>query len=150
VSVLNLENRVYRAVFQSFLAGATVFFALTALNISDYGIIIAAIGSSAFLVFALPSNPTSQPKNLIVGHTLGILSGFLAAFIPYQLLSFSTAVGLSILLMILTESEHPPASGTALGVALEGLSLPVAIFVIGGCFVLSAAHEALKPWLRDI
>ena len=39
--------------------------------------------------------------------------------------------------MILTDTEHPPAAGTALGVAVQGFSIDVVVAVVMSTIVLS-------------
>jgi len=39
--------------------------------------------------------------------------------------------------MILTDTEHPPAAGTALGVAVHGFSIDVVVAVVMNAIVLS-------------
>jgi CBS-domain-containing membrane protein len=75
----------------------------------------------------MPHLFTAQPHNLIGGHLLGLISGWLAAAVPHHssmvsLAVAALAVGLSIFLMVSCDMEHPPASGTALGVANLGFS----------------------------
>ena len=52
--------------------------------------------------------------------------------------------------MVALDLEHPPASGTALGVAIVGFSPGVFIAVITGSIILSIAHRLLRKYLRDL
>ena len=63
---------------------------------------------------------------------------------------YSLAVGLSMFLMVATDTEHPPASGTALGVTLTGFSPSVAIAILTGTIMLSLAHVFLKRFIKDL
>jgi CBS-domain-containing membrane protein len=56
---------------------------------------------------------------------------------------YSVAVGLSFFTMVVTRTEHPPASGTALGVAIAGFSLGAAIAVVTSVVMLSLVHHFL-------
>ena len=128
-----------------------IFFAVT----PDRPVIVASIGASTFIVFAMPNNHTAQPKRVIGGHIIGILCGALFSFFPQMsiLLSvaiYSIAVGLSIFLMVTLSLEHPPASGTALGIALNGFSPNVAIAVILSALVLALAHTILCRHFCDL
>jgi len=141
-------------IFQSFLATLTIFIVLLFLSI-EHAVIIASIGATAFIVFAMPKSITAKPRNVIGGHLVGFLSGFLCALIPhpsflYSILIYSFAVGLSIFVMVVTDTEHPPASGTALGIAITGFDLNAAIAVITSAIMLSLAHHFFKPYLRDL
>jgi len=141
-------------VFQSFFATLAMFIVLLFLN-SQHVVIIASIGATAFIIFAMPNYITAKPRNVIGGHLVGLLSGSLCALIPhpsflYSILVCSLAVGLSIFVMVIIDTEHPPASGTALSIAITGFSLSTAIFVIISITILSLIHHFLKPYLRDL
>ena len=140
-------------IFQSFLAALTMFLVLLFLSL-EHAVIIASIGATAFIVFAMPKNVTAKLRNVVGGHLVGLISGSLCALIPHPSFSaaviYSFAVGLSIFIMVATDTEHPPASGTALGVAVTGFSVNVAIAVIASAIVLSLVHYFLKPYLKDL
>ncbi|MHA1505856.1 MAG: HPP family protein [Candidatus Asgardarchaeia archaeon] len=141
-------------VFQSLLATLTVFLVLLLLSI-EHAVIIASIGATSFIVFAMPKNITARPRNVIGGHMVGLFSGSLFSLIPqtsfiFSITLYSFAVGLSIFMMVVTDTEHPPAAGTALGVVVRGFSLNVAIAVITSSLILSAVHHLLRPLLRDL
>jgi len=140
-------------ISQSFLATLTIFIVLLFLSI-EHAVIIASIGATAFIIFTMPKSVTAKPRNVIGGHLVGLLSGSLCALIPhpsslYSILVYSLAVGLSIFVMVITDTEHPPASGTALGIAITGFALNAAIAVITSAIILSLAHHFFKPYLRD-
>ena len=146
-------------VFQSLLATLSVFCVLVFLEQSEE-IIIASLGATAFVVFALPDKITAQPQNVIGGHIVGMLCGV----IGFQMLNMlpnpdyfiaesaihALAVGLSMFIMVLTNTEHPPAAGTALGVAIEGLPLRVALSVLFFSVVFTVTRLILKKHLRDL
>jgi hypothetical protein len=52
--------------------------------------------------------------------------------------------------MVALDFEHPPAAGTALGVAITGFSLNVAFAVVGGSVILVLVHHLLKRHLKDL
>jgi len=141
-------------ISQSFLATLTIFIVLLFLSI-EHAVIIASIGATAFIVFAMPKSITAKPRNVIGGHLVGFLSGCLCALIPhpsflYSILLYSLAVGLSIFVMVVIDTEHPPASGTALGFAITGFDLNAAIALITSVIILSLVHHFFKPYLRDL
>lgn len=141
-------------VFQSFLATLTVLLLILILKM-EHIVVIASIGSTAFIVFALPKSITARPKNVIGGQIIGLLSGSICALIPHSsfissIIVYSVAVGLSIFLMITTDTAHPPASGTALGIAITGFSINIALSLIISVTILSFVHHFLKPFLEDL
>lgn len=150
------EFRLYwkHYVLQSLLATLAVFIVLYLLSL-QHAIIIASIGATAFIVFTMPDNVTAQPFNVIGGHIVGLSCGFLCSLIPHStltlsLLVYSLAVGASIFTMVVTDTEHPPAAGTALGVAITGISLRIFIAVALSIILFSVIHRFFKPYLRDL
>ena len=141
-------------IFQCFLATLTMLLLLLLLSMENI-VVIASIGSTAFIVFAMPKSITAQPRKVIGGHMMGILSGSLCASISHpsftlSIILYSFAVGLSIFLMTITDTEHPPASGTALGIAITGVSLSIIISIVVSVITLSLAHRIFKPFLKDL
>ena len=67
-----------------------------------------------------------------------------------QLLSLALAVGMSMLLMAMTNTEHPPAAGTALGMASREFDLLIFFSIIGAVALLAVMKLALRPQLRDL
>jgi hypothetical protein len=55
--------------------------------------------------------------------------------------------------MVVLDVEHPPAAGTALGVALQGTAanLPaIAVAVVTSAALLAVTHLLLRKHLRDL
>ena len=143
---------------QSFLAMVAIFIVLVTLSLQHI-VIVASIGASAFIVFTMPGSVTARPRNVIGGHMIGFMSGslcwYVGLFFPrtelvVTLAMYSLAVGLSILLMVITGTEHPPASGTALATAISGFSFKILLALIISTCVLSAIKYILKPYLKDL
>ena len=121
----------------------------------EHVVVIASIGATAFIVFTMPRNITAVPRRVIGGHIIGLLSGSVCALLPHSsmlpsIMVYSIAVGISILLMVALDMEHPPAAGTALGVAITGFSLSVMVAVLTSSIVLSLAHRFSKRFLKDL
>jgi CBS-domain-containing membrane protein len=117
--------------------------------------ITASLGSSAFIVFAMPHRTVARPRNVLGGHLMGMVSGVLWGFISIDndvgsVLVMALGVGMAIFLMNATDCEHPPAGRTALEFVREGYSLNNAIAVISGIVVLSLARFIMRRRLRDL
>ena len=67
-------------IYQSLLAAATVLVILTFVEVLTHAVIIVALGSSTFTVFAMPDNISAQPRRLIGGHIVGILCGVVSYY----------------------------------------------------------------------
>ncbi|CAH1198675.1 HPP family protein [Paenibacillus sp. JJ-223] len=83
--------------------------------------LMAPFGASCVLAFGLWDAPLSQPRNIIGGHFISTLTGL----IMYHLFGNSNwviaaSVGLSILVMMLTKTTHPPAGANPLAIMLGG------------------------------
>ncbi len=78
-------------------------------------ILITSMGASAVLLFATPHSPLTQPWPLVAGHAISATIGVTCAFhVPDIWLAAALAVSLSILVMLLTHSLHPPGGAIAL------------------------------------
>lgn len=81
--------------------------------------LMASLGASALLVFALPQSPMSQPWAVIAGNTLSALVGISVIHLVDQpLLAMPLAASLSILGMFILRCLHPPAAAVAMIVVL--------------------------------
>ena len=141
-------------VAQSAVAGLTSFLILLFLS-AEHAVVIAAMGASAFIVFARPFDLTARPRNLIGGHFIGFIVGSLCALVPHEamlagLAVYSLAVGLSVFLMVLLYMQHPPAAATALGMAMRGPSEEAFAAILTITIVLSVVHLVLRPRLRNL
>lgn len=78
-------------------------------------LIVAPIGASSVLLFAVPSSPLAQPWSIIGGNVLSGLVGIaVGQAIGDPVLATGVAVGLAIMLMSLTGCLHPPGGAVAL------------------------------------
>lgn len=141
-------------VFQSLLAMVVIFFLLIFIDMLGI-LIVASLGASTFVVFAMPENVTAQPYNIIGGHLVGVIWGGICSQIPHSgaLASasvYALAVGLSIFTMVIIDTEHPPATGTALAVAIYGFSFTIAASVLVPIICLSVIHTVFRNQIRDL
>ena len=81
----------------------------------DLPMIVAPLGASAVLVFAVPASPLAQPWPVVGGNILSTLVG-VAVFqaIPNLMVAAGVAVGCAILVMSLCRCLHPPGGAAAL------------------------------------
>jgi CBS-domain-containing membrane protein len=141
-------------IYQSFLAVAVIFAVFWLLS-AEQAVIISSIGATSFIVFTMPNYLTARSRRVIGGHITGTLCGILGSLILQRsgipaILVYSITVGLSIFLMVALDFEHPPASGTALGVAISGFSFKVILAILTSAVILSLAHHYMKKYLKDL
>ncbi len=111
--------------------------------------IVAAAGSTAFTVFAMPHYSTSQTRNIIGSHSTCVIVGFACSHLTSTVVSGGIAVGIGTLLMVSTKTEHPPAAGTALGLAVN-FEVGGGIFILGFAVAMAGIRILLLPWLKDL
>ncbi|MBI0538663.1 HPP family protein [Roseomonas sp. KE2513] len=96
--------------------------------------LIAPLGASAVLLFAVPASPLAQPWSIIGGNTVSALVGVTCAqWIADPLLAAPLAVALAIGAMFALRCLHPPGGAIALTSVLGGPAVTAA----GYGFVLS-------------
>ena len=87
----------------------------------DLPLIVAPLGASSVLLFAVPTSPMAQPWAIIGGNTLSALCGILAyRLVPDIMLASGLAVGLAIVVMSFTKCLHPPGGAAALTAVIGG------------------------------
>jgi CBS domain-containing membrane protein len=85
----------------------------------DVPLIVAPMGASAVLLFAVPASPLAQPWPIIGGNTISAAIGLLLAhLVDDPILASGLAVACAIAAMSLTRSLHPPGGAAALTAAL--------------------------------
>jgi len=156
----------WRFLYQCTLAGLAMFLILALMTSYSNAAVMAALGSSCFLVFALPHQTTSRARHLIGGYVVAIVVGSLCFGLRYLLplpeqvgmittfphvLFGAIAVTLSIFVMAVTNTEHPPAAGLALGfVILTEWRWITPISVLTGVLALFLVKTLLRPTLKDL
>ena len=152
-------------ILQSLLATITLTIILYFENIFTSTAVVASLGATTFIIFAMPKYTTAQPRRVIGGHIIGIIMGvfcfYLASctqnregfFLAHNILKIfipSLSVGLSIFIMAITNTEHPPAAGTALGIVIQGWSYSTILVILITISLLSLTKYLLKSWLKDL
>lgn len=133
-------------------------------EILTHAAIVAALGASTFIVFAMPRTVAAEPRRIIGGHITGIVCGMLGYYVCFNSpisgyfeynefihwLPAALAVGLSIFLMTVFNFEHPPAAGTALGIVTHEWSHGAIIFVVVFAVCLSIIGFILRKYLKNL
>jgi CBS domain-containing membrane protein len=87
----------------------------------DLPMLIAPMGASAVLLFAIPASPLAQPWSIVGGN---LISGFIGItahrLIPDPTAAAAIAVGLAVLAMAFLRCIHPPSGAVALTAVLGG------------------------------
>jgi hypothetical protein len=129
---------------------------------SGLPLLFPSLGPTIFLQVYDPDQESSRPYNVILGHALGILAAVLglmatgAGMDPSVLGSGELtwprvwaaviAMALTLALQVPLKAGHPPASATALLLALGGFSVswPDMIVLAAGILLTAALGEVLR------
>ncbi len=151
-------------IIQSLLAVIAVAVILYFVETITQAAIVAALGASSFIVFAMPKTVAAEPRRLIGGHITGIVCGLVCYYGCYtsptetffnsneiiHWLPAAFAVGLSIFLMTIFNFEHPPAAGTALGIVAHEWTWETIVFIVVFAISLAIIGILLKKYLKNL
>lgn len=103
---------------------AVLWISNSVLDQQGAAMVIASMGASAVLVFAVPHGALSQPWSVLGGN---VISAFIGVSCAQQIadpfVAGAAAVGLAILAMYYLQCLHPPGGATALVAVLGGESV---------------------------
>jgi len=159
-----VSKNLWRYLGQCFLATLTILAVLLFLDVLTETAIIAALGASAFIVFTMPRTYSSDPRRLIGGYVVGILVGTLfnqfSTLEQTRYLFFNEttslvvfaaiAVGIAIFVMAITNTEHAPAAGIALGLVINDWTLKTIIFILIAIIWMASVRKILKTYLMNL
>ena len=105
-------------------------------------LLMAPLGASAVLLFAVPASPLAQPWSIVGGNTISALVGILVAhIIPEAAIAAALAVAGAIAVMSIFRCLHPPGGAVALSAVLGGPMVAAAGY--GFALVPVALNSAL-------
>ncbi|NQW16882.1 MAG: HPP family protein [Chloroflexi bacterium] len=150
-----------------FLQSTLAAVALAAILLVETGVssaaINASIASSVFLVFVVPHSVAASTRRVVGGHVVGVIVGVTAFGVvslfvehPTHLsgqtfaIAGATSVGVAILLMALTDTEHPPSAGTALSLVAIGANFDAIWFILSAAVILAGVRIALSRWMVNL
>jgi len=86
-------------------------------------LLVAPLGASAFLIFAVPNSPLAQPWSVVAGNSVSALVALLAVhLVPDLWLALPLAVAGAVFAMMTLRAMHPPGGAVALSVVLAAQS----------------------------
>ncbi|MBN1521489.1 MAG: HPP family protein, partial [Candidatus Aureabacteria bacterium] len=158
------KHHIGRYIFQ---CGLATFFFLTVLffiNALTHSAVIASLGATSFIVFTRPKWYSSTPRRLFGGYFVGMTVGIICYFLS-ELSFFSSilttfrmssifwgafAVGLAIFIMVVTDTEHPPAAGVALGLVIGEWDILTVVFICCALLFMYLLKRLFYPLLIDL
>ena len=150
------RGRHYQPSFRLNQIGVTSLAALCAVLLlglltlwSGQVLIVAPLGASCVLLFGYPASPLAQPRNLVLGNTLGALIGLcLVHLVGSGPLMQALAVAITILAGQQLRCLHPPAGGMAFLVVYLNVGWGFLLFpVISGSLLLVLLAWAFSRWV---
>lgn len=155
-------NRV-RYMAQCCFVAAAMLLVLLMLDAVYQTVLIAALGASSVVAFAAPSMRVSRPRCLIGGYLVGVLVGctFSSLLLALGLLAApdertvriffgAAAVGVTMFIMVTTNTEHPPGAAVALGFVLNDWDGSTVLIVMAGIVAISVIKELVRDMLMDL
>ena len=150
--------------FQAALATVVMLVILAFVHSLSSAAIAAGLASSVVGIFVGPTNRTASVRSVVGGHGLALMLGSVFSVLLFlgpvesfltdsrlvHDLSLALAVGFAMLLMAFTNTEHPPAAGTALGMASREFDVLIFLSIIGAVALLAVMKLAIRPYLRDL
>jgi len=151
-------RRPHQYLLQATLAAATLGALVAISDLLTNAAIATAIASSAFIIFMAPHSSLSGPRRVLGGHAIGLIVGMAAFALAQNVftttlgrdLTAACAVGVGMLLMAGTDTEHPPAAGTVLGLVLADDAIDPALMIILAALALTLARQVFKRWMIDL
>ncbi len=161
---LHLSPRTPNYLFQSGMATVSLIVILLVEDVVLRAAIVVAVASSAFTIFIVPNSIASSPRRVIGGHAVAVVAGAIFSsvlFIPIVESAAETSrlpvdlmaalsVGAGMLAMAVTNTEHPPAAGTALGLVIVGWSWSAVLFIMSSAVILSLIRLILRGRLVNL
>ncbi len=90
-------------------------------NLEHLPLLVAPLGASAVLLFAVPASPLAQPWSIIGGNTISAVVGIAVAhLVPDKAFAAAIAVASAIAVMSLLRCLHPPGGAASLLGVLGG------------------------------
>ncbi len=121
-------------------------------------LVIASMGASAVLLFAVPHSPLTQPWPLLGGQFICATIGVTCAkYLENPLIAAAAAVGLAIFVMYYLRCLHPPGGATALAAVVGGPAVHdlgyayvVAPVMLDACTIIAIGviFNYIFPWRR--
>ena len=130
---------------------ATIGIALVMLDLEHVPYLLASLGGSCVILFAMPDSVMAQPRSFIGGHLVGTVVGlvFSHAF-GGSIFFMACAVGTAVALMMVTDTIHSPAGADPLIVmaAHPGWSFLVEPLALGLAILFAGASVYHRLILR--
>ncbi len=150
---MKIFNEKIKTIVISSLGAFLCIYAIAYLNLIDETNVwlIPPFGASLVLVMAVHNSPLASPRNVFFGHVLSASSGVMIYyFFGDAPIAIALGLGFAIILMLLTNTVHPPAGANPIIAILGAKSFEFVIMpvAIGASFIVIFALIYNKIWKR--
>ena len=150
---MKIFNEKIKTMVISSLGAFLCIYAIAYLNLIDETNVwlIPPFGASLVLVMAVHDSPLASPRNVFFGHVLSASSGVMIYyFFGDAPIAIALGLGFAIILMLLTNTVHPPAGANPIIAILGAKSFEFVIMpvAIGASFIVLFAFIYNKIWNR--
>ena len=158
------KENVPRYILQCLLAMIIIFVVLLLDDAVFSMTIVASLGASTFIALTMPHTNASRPRYLIGGYVVGAACGVLMNYACNRLLSVNfqvfghspyiiscaAAVGLAMFVMVITDTEHPPAAALSMGLVAQTDVVITALTAVAGIVIICSVKAVLKKRLKNL
>lgn len=124
-----------------------------------------SLGASAFLSFVAHDTAMAQARRMLSAYFIGLIVGISCSLILNLLAHCnglhcdhgnravflaSVAAFITMIIMLLFSSEHPPAVGIAIGLVLRQWDLSIIVIITLTVLTIALVKGLLRPWLRNL
>ena len=155
---------VWRYVLQSLMATAAIAGILFFFDPGSQMGVVTGLGATAFIAFTMPHTRAAMPRSMVGGYVMCMLIAVLfyelSKFEPIVRLHETTAwgwqvfvacgLGTAIFIMVVTDTEHAPAAGAALGIMLNPWTYVTLASVLFGVGLMALLRGLLAPHMLNL
>ncbi len=133
--------------------------------ISHSPFIFPSLGPTVFLFYYKPTDPSSSPRNILIGHAIATIVGYFSLLVTGlamagpafavgvtwpRVIATGLSLGLTVGLMVLLRVPHPPATATTLIISLGTITKPWQLLVLMLAVVLLTLQALIINRLAGI
>ena len=124
--------------------------------------IFASLGPTAYELVETPERPTARPYNILVGHLIGVLAGFVALYAtgathaaPWsqagmplpRVWAAALAATLTVAVTLIARATQPAAIATSLLVSLGTMQAwKDGVLIMGAVLLMTILGEPIRRW----
>ena len=148
-----IRNHIIPAIFIGITVSFTIFalslFHIYVIPIAKF-IVFSSFASSSFLLFVEPKQSASRISKFVKSYIIAGIMGVTGFFISVHIgIYYSLAIVEMViaLLLVITESEHPPAMGIGVVFIFEKANIFAIVFLLTGMVIIILMDKFLNKFV---